>query len=226
MTGPTRILPVRVLKIWFDVVLVVGGLAAVIFLVWLALSPFVMAKSDTPAEATVRVAIGQRSWIPVLPLTLKPPPAGQEVQIESAALVSARGDMRVVTRNWGLHFAYLAGIMMATAVILFGVWTLRRVLVNVLADRPFAAANGKLLRRCGYIILAIAAAYPFFDFALAHYALSRIDVINIDLRPAITFDKDAFVVGLLFLVFGLILDRGHQLEKHEQELEQDQALTI
>jgi hypothetical protein len=167
-----------------------------------------------------------RSWIPVLPLILNPASADQEAEIESAALVSARGDMRVVTRNWGLHFAYLAGVMVGTAVILYGVWTLRRVLVNVLADQPFAAANGKLLRRCGYIILTIAAAYPFFDFALADYALSRIDVTNIDLRPAITFDKDAFVVGLLFLVFGLILDRGHQLQKHEQELEQDQALTI
>jgi hypothetical protein len=223
-----KILPVRVLKIWFDVVLALGGVAALIFLAWLALSPFVMAKGDLPAEATVRVAIGQRSWVPVFPVELGSGTAPTEhgSAIEAANLVSAQGDMRVVTHDWTLHFAYLAAVLVATGVILYGIWTLRRVLINVLDNRPFDAANGRLLRRCGYIVLALASAYPFFDFFLADYVLSRIEVTNIDLRPAITFEKDAFVIGLLFLVFGLIFDRGHQIQQHERQLEEDQALTI
>ena len=38
--------------------------------------------------------------------------------------------------------------------------------------------------------------------------------------------QPVFVVGLLFLVFGLILTRGHELQNHEQELEEEQALTV
>lgn len=88
------------------------------------------------------------------------------------------------------------------------------------------AANGRILRQSGYIFLIMAALWPVADFALSSYVLSRIDVTNLDIRPAITLDKDAFVVGLLFLVFGAILTRGHELQEHEQALEEEQAFTI
>ncbi|MGB5296729.1 MAG: hypothetical protein WBP34_17445 [Thermoanaerobaculia bacterium] len=38
--------------------------------------------------------------------------------------------------------------------------------------------------------------------------------------------KAVFVVGLLFLVFGAILTRGHELQEREQALEKGQAFTI
>ena len=116
--------------------------------------------------------------------------------------------------------------MLATLVIYYVIWILRRVLVNVLKDRPFDGANGILLKRCGYIVLILGAILPPIDFALSHHMLSRIDVATIDLRPAITFEKDVFVVGLLLLVFGVILTRGHELQEHEQALEEEQAYTI
>jgi hypothetical protein len=65
-------LPVRILKIWFDIVVVLGGAATLLFLGWLALSPFLMAKGDLPSDATVRVVVGERSWLPVYRLDLTP----------------------------------------------------------------------------------------------------------------------------------------------------------
>lgn len=219
-------LPVRILKIWFDIVLVLGVVAALVFLGWLALTPILMARGDFPSDATVQVTVGERSWVSVYPLEFKPVAPSENLRIEKASLVDARGELRLLTTNWRLHFLSLGGIILATGVILYVIWILRRVLINVLDDRPFEAANGRLLRRCGYIILILGAIYPPFDYVLSDYVLSKLDVTNIDLHPAITFDKDIFVVGLLFLVFGIILTRGHELQEQEQALEEEQAYTI
>lgn len=219
-------LPVRILKIWFDIVLILGVVAVLVFSGWLALTPFLMARGEVPSDATLQVVVGERSWLSVYPLEFEAVATSQDTQIEKASLVDARGELRLVTTNWWLHFVSIGGIMFGVAVVLYLIWLLRRVLVNVLDDRPFDASNGRLLRRCGYIILILGAIYPPFDYALADYVLATIDVTNIDLRPAITFEKDVFVVGLLFLVFGIILTRGHELQEQEQALEEEQAYTI
>lgn len=226
MQSSSHNLPVRVLKVWFDIVLGLGAAAAVLFLVWLVLSPFLMARGDFPADATVQVAIGERSLIPVMDLEVRQPASDVDSAVVEANLVDARGELRLLTTDWWMHFAFAGGIMLGIVVVLYSIWILRRVLVNVLENRPFDAINGRLLRRCGYIVLLVGTLGPTYDYWLARWALARVDITNLDLSPAITFNKDVFVVGLLFLVFGIILTRGHEIQTHEQELEEDQALTI
>lgn len=226
MSAKSKNLPVRVLKIWFDVALVLGGAATVVFLLWLTLSPFLMAGGDLQADATVRVVVGEQSWIPVYRLEITPIEGADHLGIEQARLVKAGGELRFLTTSWWLHFASLGEIMLGAIIVLYIIWSLRKLLFNVLDDRPFAAANGQILRQSGFIILILGALWPVADFALSDYVLSRIDVANIDLRPAITLDKNVFVVGLLFLVFGAILTHGHELQEHERALEEEQAFTI
>ena len=60
MTINTKTLPIRILKIWFDVVLVLSGAAFAVFLLWLVASPFVMAGGATPVDGAIRAAIGER----------------------------------------------------------------------------------------------------------------------------------------------------------------------
>ena len=136
------------------------------------------------------------------------------------------GDLRFVTWNWGIHYGYFGGVFVGMALVFYVIWMIRRILINVLADRPFAAANGKLFKRCGFIVILIGAVWPPYDYILAKYVLSQIHTTNIALRPAITFEKDVFVLGLLFLVFGFILTRGRQIQEHERVLEEEQSLTI
>lgn len=226
MSRTSKVLPVRILKIWFDVVLVLSAIAYVLFLGWLVVSPFLMARGDLPVDGAVQVVIGERSWFPVFALDFEPKNVEQDLGIQKASLVKARGELRFLTTRWWLHITAVGEIVMGSIIVLYVIWTLRRVLINVLAERPFDAANGQYLNRCGYITLVVGAVWPVFDYLLSSYVLSRIDVSNIDLRPAITLDSDAFTVGLLFLVFGAILSRGHELQEHEQELEAEQELTI
>ena len=226
MGDTNKLLPVRILKIWFSVVLVLGGAATLIFMVWLAASPFLMAGGDVPADATGQVVAGERSWIPVHHVDFVPAEGSENLGIADTRLVKARGELRFLTTSWWLHFASLGEIIVGAVIIFYVIWNLRKLLINVLDDQPFSPANGRILRQSGFIILILAALWPVADFGLSSYVLSRIDVTNLDLRPAITLDKDVFVVGLLFLVFGIILTRGYELQEHEQKLEEEQALTI
>ena len=184
----SKLWPVRILKIWFSVMVVLGGAATLIFLVWLAISPFLMAKGDIPVDATVRVVVGERSWIPVHELELTPLDDSGELWMDEARLVKAGGELRFLTTSWWLHFLSLGEIMLGAVIILYVIWNLRKLLINVLDDRPFAAANGRILRQSGYILLIMAVLWPVADFALSSFVLSRIDVTNIHLRPAITLD--------------------------------------
>ncbi len=227
MNAKTGVLPVRILKIWFDVVLVLVALSAVPLVGWLAVSPFLMADGKTPSDATIQVVVGERSFLPVMPLEIEPTPdTSRNPGIEKASLVKARGELRVLTTDWWLQFASLGRLLVAMLVIFYVIWMLRRVLKNVLEDRPFDSANGALLRRCGYSILILGVSLPPLDFALANYVLSDIHVTNLNLRPALTFDKDVLLVGLLFLVFGIILTRGNEIQLHEQALQEEQSLTV
>ena len=226
MNAKSKLWPVRILKIWFSVAIGLGGAATFVFVVWFAVSPFLMAEGEVPADTTVRVVVGERSWIPVYQLNVIPAEGSEDLAISDTKLVKASGELRFITTSWWLHFLSLGEILLGAVIVLYIIWNLRRLLINVLDDRPFAAANGKLLRQSGYIILIMAALWPVADFALSDFVLSQMHVKNLDLRPAITLDKDVFVVGLLFLVFGFILTRGHELQEHEQELEEEQALTI
>ena len=49
-TTASSLLPVRILKVWFDIVLVIGAIGLAVFIVWLAISPFVMAERGAPAD--------------------------------------------------------------------------------------------------------------------------------------------------------------------------------
>ena len=227
MTAKTTVLPVRVVKIWFDIVLFLGALSAVALAGSLAISPFLMAGGKNPSDAAIQVVVGERSFMPIMPLEIGPAPgSSRDFGIEKASLVKARGELRLQTTDWWLQFASLGRFLAVTLVLLYVVWMLRRVLKNVLDDRPFDPANGGLLRRCGSSILVLGVALPPLDLALASRVLSGIRVANLNLRPAITFDKDVLLVGLLFLVFGIILTRGNEIQEHEQALQEEQSLTI
>jgi hypothetical protein len=227
MNAKTGVLPVRILKIWFDVVLVLGALSAVALVGWLAISPFLMADGKNPSDAAIQVGVGERSFLPIMPLEIEPAPGtSRDLGIENASLVKARGELRLQTTDWWLQFASLGRFLVAMMVVLYVVWMLRRVLKNVLDDRPFDPANGGLLRRCGYSILLLGVALPPVDFVLASRVLSGIRVANLNLRPAVTFDKDVLLVGLLFLVFGIILTRGNEIQEHERALQEEQSLTV
>jgi hypothetical protein len=229
MSVRSQQLPVRILKIWFDVVLALGVVAAVLFLVWLVVSPFVLLEAERPTEATIQVTLGEPAflWFRTHPVELEDPGATSTGRsVEKASLFDMSGDLRLLTWNWRIHYGYLAGILVGTALVLWVIWMIRRVLIEVLADRPFAAINGRLFKRCGYVILLTGVLWPPYEFVLSRLTLAEMGSTSPPLHPAITFEKDVFVVGLLFLVFGIILRRGHEIQQHEEALEKDQALTI
>jgi hypothetical protein len=208
-------LPVVILKIWLNVSLLVGAVGGAILLLWLIASPVLMAGDAIPADGVVWVDIGTRVFkiVPVLPLDAQPATGVRDLGIAKANLVKGRGELRFTTTEWRLHFASLGSILLSLMVILFVIWSLRRILVNVQSGKTFALENSRYLRRSAFLLIGLAVLWPFSNYALSRYVLLHLDVNTLDLRPAFAFDSDALLVGLVLLVFSIILSRGHRLEQ-------------
>ena len=95
-SSKSRDLPVRILKIWFTITLVVGAIASIVGVAWLAISPFVMAGGEVPVDGTVYVTIGQRSVLPVLDLELQPGESAQELGMQTPRLVKGHSNRWVI----------------------------------------------------------------------------------------------------------------------------------
>jgi hypothetical protein len=211
--------PLRILKFWLDVMFALAGAATVILGLWLLISPFAVPNSRSGGDVTVEVAIGERTFLPVLDLRASPEAGTSEPELYSPKLVKAHGELRLLTRSWGLHVLTMGPILIFSVVILWAIWLVRGFLASVLAGEPFAAANSRRLRLIGLITVTAALLAPVIDYFTAREVLSRISIEGIALQPAFTFSQDALIVGLLFLGLSMVF-------RHGTELEEEQTLTI
>lgn len=206
-------LPVVILKIWLNVSLLTGAVGGAILLLWLLASPVLMAGDAMPADGVVWVDIGTRVFkiVPVLPLDAEPATGVRDLGIAKANLVKGRGELRFTTTDWWLHFASLGCILLSLMVIVFVVWSLRKIVVNVQKGETFAVENSRYLRLSAFLLMGLAVLWPLTNYALSRYVLLHLDVSTVELQPAFAFDSDALLVGLVLLIFSVILSRGHRI---------------
>ncbi len=213
-------LPVVILKIWLNIALVTGAIGAAVICIWLLASPVFMAGDAIPADGVVWVDIGTHVFkiVPVLPLDAEPATGARDLGIAKANLVKGRGELRFTTTDWWLNFASLGSIFLSLLVILFAIWSLRKILVNVQKGETFAPENSRNLRISAWLLIGLSLLWPVVNYVLSQYVLRHLDVSTVDLQPALAFDSDALLVGLVLLVFAVILRRGYKIEQ-SRELE-------
>jgi lipoprotein signal peptidase len=214
-----KITAARAVKVWLDIVFVLGIAAIALLAGWLVLSPFIMAASDKPADVAVPVAIGTRSIVPVLSLRPAEPESGAAADVTRPRLVKGRGELRLETTSWGLQFVTNLGYLIAVVVGLYVVYLLRRIVATVLAGDPFAASNAFRFRLIGLILIGAGVIGPIVEYLAARIVLSRITIENVALSPPFNLSPDPIVGGLLVLALATVFERGSQLER-------DQSLTI
>ncbi len=208
--------PARVVKVWLDVVLVLGCIAAGLIAVYLLATSFTGSAGRT---AEVTVAIGSHSFLPRLPLELEAVGVPDDSGVSSAVLVKGYGQLRTQTHRRVQHFVSMLLIEVFLLVVLYAVWTLRAVLLSVLAGRPFAPANSRRLQRIGFVILAVTLLFPIPEYLIGKAVLQDLTVVGLALSPALHFSTDGVLTGLLFLVLAAIF-------RHGSELERERALTV
>lgn len=210
----------RAVKIWLDVVLVLGGLATLALLVWAMAAPIVMGLDQgSPADVSAVVAVGPHSLLPRLPLDFAEAGSADEARFHRARLMWGYGEIRAETFDWRLHLIGIGYALIGLLATLWAVWNLRQVVKTALDGEPFAAANSRRLRNIGVVILVVTLAAPFIEYQFGSYLLAQLDVENLALSPALRLSKEGLLGGLLFLALASIF-------RHGTELEEEKALTV
>jgi hypothetical protein len=154
-----------------------------------------------------------------MPLEVAPEGPTGASEFHRARLVKGYGELRVLSTDWGLHFASMFFFLVGILTVLYAVWTLRKILQSVLAGEPFAPVNSLRLRRIGFVVLALTVLLPLAEYWIGRTVLYRLPVHDLSLCPAFRFYPDGVLIGLLFLVLSTIF-------RHGAELEEERSLTV
>ncbi len=214
MTRPARAATLTA-KLWLDIAFLVVVAAGIGLGLWLLISPLVL-RGGQVGDIAIPVAVGSGSVHPSLALdvdTLAAP------GIRRAVLVEARGELRVQTTNWPLQFFPNLGLLLGLVVVLVVLLMLRRILADVAAGDPFAAANANRMRVIGIILVAMGALGPVVEHFVARSLLRRIPVHGVDLTAPFDLRLDVILIGLLLLVLAAVFGYG-------SELERERSLTV
>ena len=206
---------VTVTKLLLDVVFYLGCAGAVGIALWLAVSPLVM-RDGRAGDATIPVAVGEGVLFPTVDVAVDRAAAPG---VQRAALVEARGNLRVQTTDWSLQVLPNLGLLLALGISLVIVHLLRLMLRTVRAGEPFAEANARRLRAIGLLLLAVGVVGPVLEYLVASMLLARIPISGLAITAPLDARTDAILGGLLLLVLSAVFARG-------AELERDRSLTI
>jgi hypothetical protein len=196
-----RVTSVTVTKLLLDVLFWVSGIAAVLFTLFLVLSPLAM-HDGFVADAAFPVSIGEGTVRTILPLTVD---TVASPGVQRAVIVDARGELRLQTTRWPLQFLPNLGM--------------RGILRRVKDGDPFAAQNVRSLQIIGTLLLALGLFGPVLEYAIVRSLLSRLALGGVDLTAPIDMQTNTTLAGLLVLVLAGVF-------RHGADLERDQALTV
>jgi hypothetical protein len=210
-----RVTSVTVTKLLLDVLFWVSGIAAVLFTLFLVLSPLAM-HDGFVADAAFPVSIGEGTVRTILPLTVD---TVASPGVQRAVIVDARGELRLQTTRWPLQFLPNLGMLLALWLAIYIIYLMRGILRRVKDGDPFAAQNVRSLQIIGTLLLALGLFGPVLEYAIVRSLLSRLALGGVDLTAPIDMQTNTTLAGLLVLVLAGVF-------RHGADLERDQALTV
>lgn len=206
----------RALKVWFDIIFVLGLVGGGLLTLWLVASPAVMAlDGGRRVELAIPVAVGSGGPQPVLEVETGEVSEG----VSSVRVVDARGELRLETTSWSLQFLTVLPAVVGIGVVLFALFLLRAILRTVIAGEPFSLLNASRLRTIGWIAVVAGVVVPVVEYAVARAVLARFVAQGVELSPPVDVNGTAVLGGLLLLVLAAVWRYGADLER-------ERALTV
>jgi len=198
-----------------DVILGLLIVGSVLLILWMAISPLILASSKTPASASVQVAIGSGSESQ-FEVTFAGPTDGLNgpVYVEEA-----QGVLRLETTRWSFVLISNIAKLLTAIGIAYVVHLLRSVLQAILQGDPFAKENSVRIRRIGYLVLLIGFLYPTVQYIAANEILNQLPIADPTLSPTSPFQAEVILASLLILILAQVWSYGWELER-------ERALTI
>jgi hypothetical protein len=198
-----------------DVILALLIGACVFLVLWIAISPLILAGGEMPGSASVPVAIGS-GLDPKFEVRF----GGSVEKGTSAAYVEeAQGVLRLETTNWGLVFISNMAKLLTAIGIAYVIYLLRSVLQAIIQENPFGPETGVRIRRIGYLVLLVGLLRPTVEYIAANEILNQLPIAEPMLNPPSPFKAEIILASLLILILAQVWSYG-------LEIERDRALTI
>lgn len=105
------------------------------------------------------------------------------------------------------------------AMVLFILYQLRKIFVNLVKEEPFVKENVLRVRKIGMIVLVGAVIQSIMEYLIGFFVMKHIVIQGIQLVPEFELNVPSFLAGLAVLVLAEVLKQG-------TEIKEDQNLTI
>ena len=205
----------RFVKKLLDVIYWLLVAACAFLVLWIALTPLILASGENPISAWVPVAIGSGAR-PQFEVKFG---GAAEEGIREAYVEEAQGVLRLETTEWSfVAITNLALLVIGIALVYF-FYLLRSVLQNIISGEPFGPQTGARIRRIGYLVLGLGFLIPTLEYVAASMILNQLPTAQPALSLPSPFRAEIILTSLLILILAQVWSYG-------LELERDQALTI
>lgn len=205
MTASRPPLPLRLVKLYLDIVRILVWIAAGIYLIAMI---WVMAgapgRSGLP-EITVPFGIR----VPTQSLA----GAREGLPVERPHLSAGQVRVRFGTGDLTAWLVYVLVIAAVLAAVWYGVSLMRALMRDVLAGRAFTRANSTRLRRVGLLVLGWQLLAPAARYLWARFTLDRFALDATVLRPRLGYDLEPFVLALAVLALAEIFRQAARLQE-------------
>jgi hypothetical protein len=206
---------VRFVKVVVDIIYGLLIFVCVALVLYAALLPLLFQQDEFAGTASIPVRIGTGED-PNFEVTL----SGRTMDpIHLAFVEEAEGILRLETRSALLLVISNAAKLVAAIGLAYVFRLLRSILQAILDGEPFAAENGKRVRRLGFVVLILGFLVPSVENLAATEIMHRLPATVPALQAGPTFDAGTILLSLLILILAHVWSYG-------MELERDRALTV
>ncbi len=212
-----QLLSARVVKVWLDVILIVGGIGALLLTLWWLFSPLATGGSNLAYEVSLPVAIGEYTAGPLRSVLPLEPGQNSAVAVARPRIVDGTGELRFDTGSFLIHFAATGFWVLGVLVVLWVVYLLKKIFKTVVEGDPFSPANAVRLRAIALILMVAGVLVPLIQNFVAAMVLRRVAIEGIPLSPPLNLRIDVVLAGLMVLALSTVFSHGALLE-HEQSL--------
>jgi hypothetical protein len=207
---------IRGLKLWFDLVLLLGTVGLAVVMV-LGIATSFEEEDQSDWTVSVPIALGEGQLKPVLSLTSE---TGEDPVATEKRIVDGRGELRFDTLDNVLYLGSIFYHCLAGFIALCVVYLLRRILSSTLKGEPFSRANVRDLMLIGWIMVAAGAIGPFLERLFVGWVLPQVEAAVIAIPPPpLGLRVETIITGLLVLVLASVL-------REAAAMAEEQSLTV
>lgn len=132
-------------------------------------------------------------------------------------LTNGEGRLHVDHLNQNFIYFRILAAFVDSIMYLFILFFLKKILKNLTSDNFFIPENGKLIKKIGYSIIALAIIPEVIHYFTDKMISKSISIENVVIKSEFYFDYQTILLGIIVFVISIVFLRGVEI-KEEQDL--------